>query len=271
MDTHPEPWAARADMLALYDYDERQAAEEPGMRRDAAPGVVRLVDLVGTESAVVWSHLDADSADAAISRELAYFERLRHNLEWKLYAHDEPRDLHERLLDHGFLAEDSEAVMVLDLTRTPEALLGPVPAYIHRVTDGALVADVTHVRAAVWPGEHASLEQRLRYLLRVHPARLSVYVAYVDGEPVSAARIHFSQTGTFASLWGGATLPDFRGRGLYTALLAVRVQEAMRRGARFLTIDAGPMSRPIVERLGFRLLTYSQAHLYRTANRLAKR
>lgn len=120
--------------------------------------------------------------------------------------------------------------MVLDLTRTPEALLGPVPAYIHRVTDGALVADVTHIRAAVWPGEHASLEQRLRYLLRVHPARLSIYVAYVDGEPVSAARIHFSQAGAFASLWGGATLP--RARWFYGRVVNRGVHSAHRFGTR---------------------------------------
>ncbi|EQD40871.1 GCN5-related N-acetyltransferase, partial [mine drainage metagenome] len=66
---------------------------------------------------------------------------------------------------------------------------------------------------------------------------------------------------------GGATVPDYRGRGLYTALLAVRLQEAKRRGARFLTIDAGPMSRPIVEKYGFRLLTFAQAHVRENGSR----
>ena len=61
----------------------------------------------------------------------------------------------------------------------------------------------------------------------------------------------------FAGLWSGATLPAYRRRGLYTAVLAVRVQEAIRRGYHFLTIDASPMSRPIVARHGFQLLTYA--------------
>jgi hypothetical protein len=33
--------------------------------------------------------------------------------------------------------------------------------------------------------------------------------------------------------------PEYRKRGLYTAVLAARVQEAIQRGYRFLTIEAG--------------------------------
>jgi hypothetical protein len=61
----------------------------------------------------------------------------------------------------------------------------------------------------------------------------------------------------FASLWAGSTLERFRKRGLYTAVLAAMVQEAMQKGRRYLTIDAGPMSRPIVEKHGFRLLAHA--------------
>ncbi|MCC6192435.1 MAG: hypothetical protein IT318_25685 [Anaerolineales bacterium] len=50
-------------------------------------------------------------------------------------------------------------------------------------------------------------------------------------------------------------MPAQSGRGRYTALLAARAQEARRRGVRYLTIDASPMSRPIVARHGFTYLT----------------
>jgi len=61
-------------------------------------------------------------------------------------------------------------------------------------------------------------------------------------------------------LFGGATLPTYRKRGLYTAVLAVRVQEAIRRGYRFLATGASPMSHPILAQNGFRLLTYAHAY-----------
>jgi len=68
----------------------------------------------------------------------------------------------------------------------------------------------------------------------------------------------FFEPGRFAGLIQAATLPAYRGRGLYTALVAIRVQEAGQRGIRFLDADSSPMSRPILEKLGFRRLT--QAH-----------
>lgn len=84
---------------------------------------------------------------------------------------------------------------------------------------------------------------------------MSIYVAYDDDIPVSAAWLYLEEGRPFASLWGGSTLAAYRKRGYYTALLAVRLQEAIRHGARFLTIDASPMSRPIVQRFGFRQIT----------------
>jgi predicted acetyltransferase len=77
--------------------------------------------------------------------------------------------------------------------------------------------------------------------------------------PACSAWIRFHPPTQFASLWGGSTLPAYRKHGLYTAVLAVRAQEARRRGYRFLTIDASPMSRPIVEKHGFQFLTYAHA------------
>jgi len=252
------------DVLALYDREERRQTEEPGLRRELAPGVVRLVDEIGRESTVIYSELDAGTADAAIRREAAYFAGLGHDLEWKLYTHDTPRDLHERLVARGFRPDEPEAIMALDLEEVPEALLGPVPDFIRRLEDPARLEDVTRVREAVWPGEHQGLEERLARLMRTRPSYLSVYVAYADGLPVCEGRINFPEKSMFASIWGGATLSAYRRQGYYTAVLAVRVQEARQRGARFLTIDASPMSRPIVEKFGFRLLTMSQPHV-RTA------
>jgi hypothetical protein len=86
---------------------------------------------------------------------------------------------------------------------------------------------------------------------------MSVYVAYIDEQPASAAWIYFPKHSQFASLWGGATVNGFRKQGLYTALLAVRAQEAKARQVRYFTVDASPMSRPILEKFGFEMIAYS--------------
>jgi predicted acetyltransferase len=81
----------------------------------------------------------------------------------------------------------------------------------------------------------------------------------MNEQPVSAAWIYFPNHSQFASLWGGSTLDGFRKQGFYTALLAVRAQEAKSRQVKFLTVDASPMSRPILEKLGFEMIAYSYA------------
>lgn len=79
-------------------------------------------------------------------------------------------------------------------------------------------------------------------------------VCRVDGVAASGGRIDFYPS-EFAGLHGGATLPEYRGRGLYRATVAARARLARERGYRWLFVDALPTSRPILERLGFVPLT----------------
>ena len=76
-----------------------------------------------------------------------------------------------------------------------------------------------------------------------------------QGVAVSGGRVDLPRGSDFAGLFGGITLPEHRGRGLYRATVARRAELARERGYRFLYVDALPTSRPILERLGFVALT----------------
>ena len=54
------------------------------------------------------------------------------------------------------------------------------------------------------------------------------------------------------TLNGGAVLPEARGRGAYRGLVSARWDDAVARGTPALVTQAGRMSAPILERLGFR-------------------
>jgi len=88
-------------------------------------------------------------------------------------------------------------------------------------------------------------------------------LAMAGDEPVSQARIEFPSTGEFAGLWGGGTVVAWRGRGIYRAMVAYRAALAAERGYRYLTVDASPDSRPILERLGFTVLSTTTPYLRR--------
>lgn len=145
--------------------------------------------------------------------------------------------------------------MLLDLEACPAALLQPIQVDIRQITDLAGLDDVVAIEEQVWGGNFAWLKQRLSSHLET-PGYLSVYVAYVDNRPASAAWTYFPPHNPFANLYGGATLPDERKNGLYTALLAQRVQEARQRDRRFLMVGCNQKSRPIVARNGFYFLAY---------------
>jgi GNAT superfamily N-acetyltransferase len=246
------------DLLALYDADERFAATYADTRREELPALVRHVDLVGTSSVVLYARLSSTTADAAIQEQVAYFTALGHDLEWKAFAHDQPPDLVERLSRHGFAIDEREAILVLDLLSSPP--VSGSSARVRRITHPDDLRDVAVVRERVYAARSADgLVDRLAYELEHTPDGISIYVADLEGAPAACAWIRFPRSSAFASLWGGATAPEVRNRGLYTDLLAARVLAAQQRGFRYLTVDARSTSRPILEKRGFQMLTFATA------------
>ena len=94
------------------------------------------------------------------------------------------------------------------------------------------------------------------YTTPANPGRQ--FTASIDGRIVGSAFAVFGQAGV--NLFGGAVLEEARGQGVYKELIAARWEAAVGRGTPALTVQAGRMSRPILERLGFR--DVGQAHLY---------
>jgi GNAT superfamily N-acetyltransferase len=76
------------------------------------------------------------------------------------------------------------------------------------------------------------------------------FVAWVDGEGVGDGGL--SMAGDVARLWGGATLPHARRRGVYSAVLAERLRVAVGWGATLALVKGRiETSAPILRRFGF--------------------
>ena len=247
------------EIRRLFDQQNRIDIEYSDMRREATPHVVRLIDTVHGRGTLIYSQLDESSADETIRDEIAYFKSLgiANEFEWKVYDYDQPADLKERLSAQGFVADEREAVLILDLQATPQALLAPVTHDVRRITDPAGLVDLAGVYGQDWYKDAGWFLDALATTLRETPQELSVYIAYVDGVPASSACMELPPNNDFGGLWGGETLPEYRKRGLYTALVAVRAQEAIQSGKRYLTIDASPMSRAVLEKFGFQFMAYT--------------
>ncbi len=88
------------------------------------------------------------------------------------------------------------------------------------------------------------------------------YLAFVDGEPAGGASLRLE--GGVAQLCGAATLPAFRRRGVQTALLHARLDDAAAQRCDVVVVTTAPgsMSQANVQRQGLALL-YPRAILVR--------
>ncbi len=253
----------RTELLEIFTREQRMDIAYPGIEREVDGPVIRHISQTEEDGFVIYSRLDEENAEAAISAQIARFERIPQDFEWKVYDYDTPADLLERLRRRGFEIGEPEALLVLDLAAGPAALSRPVPTSVVRIAGPEGIDAVVALESEVWGSDHSDLGARLKRDLQEQPEMLSVYLSYQEEQPASAAWTYFHAGSRFASLWGGSTLAQFRRQGHYSALLAVRAQEAQERGFPLLTVDASPMSRPILEKHGFQHLATSRPCTWR--------
>jgi GNAT superfamily N-acetyltransferase len=247
------------ELLDLYDHHERWQATWEGAVREETPESVRLLSTEDDHSFVLASRLDEGNADAVIAREIAALAERGPSFEWKHFDHDAPRDLLERLQRAGFEVGEDEALLVADLD---VALPTDDRVRVRRVRSGEGLDDLLGVFRAVWPEHHEGIAPRLRRTLE-RPDGPVAFVAYRDDEPVSGAWTDLTPGSPFATLRGGATLPHARGTGCYRALVAARLRDARERGRRYAVAEAGPMSLPILARVGFRKIATTRPCMWR--------
>ncbi|MEV0261769.1 GNAT family N-acetyltransferase [Streptomyces sp. NPDC050617] len=252
-------------VLVTFDREMRRDArpDGPGARVERTGGVVRQVGADGHGwSAVLWSDLTEDTADRAIAEQVEYFASLKREFEWKHYAHDRPGDLGERLAAAGLVAEPPESLMVADARDLPTDVVLPDGVELRAVTDEAGVDLMADVHERVFGTDVTRLRNAVLTRLAEDPDSIAAVVAMDGDEPVCSARIEFNQGTRFAGLWGGGTLPRWRGRGIYRALIAHRARLAAERGYRYLQVDASDESAPILHRLGFARLSVTTPYVY---------
>ncbi len=251
-----------AHLLALYDDQLRGAAEaDDGTERDG-PIYRRHYAFRGFVS---YRNLDGyrgDALDELISRQVAHFAARGEPFEWKTRGHDEPADLTDRLLRQGFVPQERETVVVGDAEAMATEPVLPAGVSLRMVTAEPDLRLIAELESVVWREDWSWLATDLIERVSESPDDIEIFVAEAGDEVVSAAWLVAKPGTDFAGLWGGSTLAAWRGRGIYRALVARRAQSAVRRGVRYLQVDASDDSRPILERLGFVAVTTTTPYIW---------
>ncbi len=243
-------------VLDLFD-GERRSVLMAGVEGEVLPSVTRLHGRAGGWHQIAFSALSSGDADRVIGEQIEHYRALGVGVEWAAYAHDSPPDLLRRLEHRGFEVGPREAVVVLDTRRRPAWLASPSPYRVERVRTPDDLAAFASTAEAIFGTDQTPVVRELEARLGEGSREHIAYIAYDEaGTVASVARLYTNPKSQFGGLYGGGTLEGHRGRGLYRATVARRVLDAVEFGARYVRVDALPTSQPILERMGFEVLTY---------------
>lgn len=187
-----------------------------------------------------------------VARTSAFYAEGERGFEWKTFDHDRA-DLRPLLVQHGARPEPAEALVLGDAAALAADADLPAGLTLRAVIDRADLERVAALETEVWSQDWSWLADDLQArlagptpveVLLVEDADLAVSAAWLV--PLAGTRV--------AGLWGGSTLAAYRGRGIYRALVSRRARLAVERGYPILQVDASEDSRPILERLGLRVV-----------------
>ncbi|MEI2714592.1 MAG: GNAT family N-acetyltransferase [Nocardioides sp.] len=255
------------ELLAVYDEQLRTTAEvrsAQDVTRDG-PLLRARFDRGGFVTYRDLGGLTGAELDNLIARTITHFETQSNldDFEWKSRGHDAPPDLGERLIAAGLTPEEVETVMLGEAAGLV-ASQPPAGVTVRRVDQLPDRADVigraAALQAAIF-GAGPTADEVLARLDR-DPVHAQFWIAEAEGEIISAGRLELVPGTEVAGLWGGATHPDHRGRGVYRALTAARARATLDAGWRYLHSDSTAMSRPILERSGLVAITTTTPYVW---------
>jgi hypothetical protein len=234
---------------------ERRTLAPEGCILETLPHVSRLRCPDRGQHMIVFSSLTEDIADVTISEQAAHYRTLATEVEWKVYQHDSPSDLLQRLERHGFEAGLRETVLVLELQKHAGWIEAQSAYQVIRIEDAHKVGLYRRAAEDIFERDHESTATELLSGIRRCSTQHLGYVVTEGNTAVGIGRLYSHPQSAFGGMYGGGTLKQYRGRGVYRATVAARAREAIKFGARYLLVDALPTSRPILEKLGFVRLT----------------
>jgi GNAT superfamily N-acetyltransferase len=251
-----------AALLRAYDEQLRQEAEVPSAITVDRLGPLVLATYLGGRGFITYRSLETPDGPATeasvrelVGLALAHYEARPDiaTVEWKTRGHDHAPGLHDALVGHGFVPDEPESIMIGEASLLAVDVELPEGVTVRRVTDEDEVRAMTAMQGEVFGDEPAELRAMVDQILHRLRTRddMEMWVAEHDGRIVSAGRLEPVDGTEFAGIWGGATLPDYRGKGIYRALTAARARSAIRHGKRYINSDSTEFSRPILERSGF--------------------
>jgi len=242
------------ELLQAYDDQLRGAAEVQGEAEVDRLGPLWLAQFRGDRGFITYRTLPADAREIAELADAA-LEHFRERttvtaVEWKTRGHDAAPGLEDTLRERGFIAEEPESIMIGRAEGLIAEVELPDGVQVRRASSDDDIRASYEMQGLVF--DDSDWRARADDAVRRREAgeQQELWIAVADGTVVSTGRLEPVDGTDFAGIWGGATLPEWRGRGIYRALTSRRAEVALALGKTLINSDSTEFSRPILERSG---------------------
>jgi hypothetical protein len=245
-----------AHLLAAYDQELRTEAETPSAVAVRVLGPLRLVTFARGRGFVTYR--DLGGADASAIRRLvsSTLEHYRADtsivkIEWKSRAHDRAPGLEQALEDNGFVRGETESIMIGEAQLLASDVVLPQGVRLRTIKSDEEIVQMSQMQAEVF-GDFDPAPMAMALIERL--ARrdgMELWVAEAGSLIICSGRLEPVEGTAFAGIWGGATLSEWRGKGIYRALTAARARSALAAAKTLIHSDSTEFSRPILEKSGF--------------------
>jgi GNAT superfamily N-acetyltransferase len=208
------------------------------------PGVLASVNAAAPDRSIFnWVVSETPAAMLSVYDELARAYDAAGVRAWTVWVDDGDAATEQALLARGHLLDAKPRAMAAEVS----ALQLPESGDLEwrETHDFKAIAAINDAAYSFPPPAFSAAIQRCE----LPGAR--AYLALLDGREVAAVMSHESSAGD-CGITCVATLPEARGRGLASRLLAVAVRAAAARGAITTTLQATSKGAPVYTRLGYR-------------------
>jgi hypothetical protein len=201
------------------------------------------------------ARLTPDNADTVIEQVKTFYASRNKPFSWIVGPNSTPDDLGRRLEVHGF--GDMQGVDGLYLPDlNPHIEINEAVRIVELPLDN--LEPAVHIGAVGFGTSEEDSRSFHQMITLSAPAVLTrTFVAFLKGvsHPVASAYVMYFPNQPIALLCGGATLPEYRGKGVYRTMLAHRLADIRRDGIDSVVVLADQRtSSPICVRNGFEKL-----------------
>lgn len=219
-----------------------------------------------TFNIVCRSHLDPDYVEQGIQLVKDYFSDVGRPVCWWIGPTSEPHELADVLMTQGFKQDAEDELLAADISQLHIQHQCPRGLEIRQVDDEQGLDDFAQVLASLFDESHAQHYREYYHLVGNHTAvgdeeePMQYFVGYLEGKPVATASCFIHND--VASFFDCVTLPEYRRRGIGSAMMTIRFQQMLQQGIHWVVLSASKASQGLYERQGFKSYGRFKTFLY---------